>query len=582
MSSPALASLVWMNGSGMLRIFELVPSCHYALKASNIPDLWSLTALIAVLNASHRSLGVSSIPTHRDQDDRNTILMLSSKAARYITKASYLIEAVTIVQFFSVFKNERVRECLYLRRVFLNPLFHNEMPLKRSFLNVIRALLWIELHVNFFELFEGSYYECDAPASVTLVSGGAKAAIPPKTTKQKIAMRNELNAKSTLLLAILDEHLLKFYGIKDEKTLWEAIKTSQLEIHGEVNLQEDANLNLVQIDTDDLEEMNLKWQVAMLTMRVKKFIKKIGRNLNFNGKETTGLDKTKVKCYNCHMRGHFARECRAPRSQGNRNRDNTRRVVPLKTLANALVVTDRMCYDWSYQAGEGPTDFAIKAFLSLGSSTSDTELEESLKEKDNLKLKLEKFETSSRNLTNLINSQSSSKDKTGLGYDSQLNERDLNNKSDVFESASDSCVNESEEDNNQANNRYKASEGYHAVPPPYIGNFMPPRPDLSFAGLADSVFKSAISETITSVHETETSTSKTSKESMEKPKIVRHNDPIIKYWESDSDDECEIRHSIKHNKPSHAKINYVKSDENTRKSVIESHTYKQVENLRNS
>nr|GEV49652.1 hypothetical protein [Tanacetum cinerariifolium] len=60
--------------------------------------------------------------------------------------------------------------------------------------------------------------------------------------------------------------------------------------------------------------------------------------------------------------------------------------------------------------------------------------------------------------------------------------------------------------------RYKASEGYHAVPPPYTGNFMPPRPDLSFAGLDDFVFKSAISETVTSVHETKTSTSKTSKE----------------------------------------------------------------------
>ncbi|GKA28050.1 ribonuclease H-like domain-containing protein [Tanacetum coccineum] len=47
------------------------------------------------------------------------------------------------------------------------------------------------------------------------------------------------------------------------------------------------------IDTDDLEEMDLKWQVAMLTMRVKRFLKKTGRNLNFNGKETVGFDKTK-------------------------------------------------------------------------------------------------------------------------------------------------------------------------------------------------------------------------------------------------------------------------------------------------
>nr|GEY52589.1 probable LRR receptor-like serine/threonine-protein kinase At1g53430 [Tanacetum cinerariifolium] len=77
------------------------------------------------------------------------------------------------------------------------------------------------------------------------------------------------------------------------------------------------------------------------------------RNLNFNGKKTVGFDKTNVECYNCHRRGRFAREARAPRNQGNRNGDNTRRVVPVETPANALVVTDGMSYDWSYQAKEG-------------------------------------------------------------------------------------------------------------------------------------------------------------------------------------------------------------------------------------
>ncbi|GKB76941.1 hypothetical protein Tco_0943836, partial [Tanacetum coccineum] len=54
------------------------------------------------------------------------------------------------------------------------------------------------------------------------------------------------------------------------------------------------NEDLEQIDTDDLEEMDLKWQVSILTMRVKRFLKKTGRNLNFNGKETAGFDKTKL------------------------------------------------------------------------------------------------------------------------------------------------------------------------------------------------------------------------------------------------------------------------------------------------
>ncbi|GJS51392.1 putative ribonuclease H-like domain-containing protein [Tanacetum coccineum] len=458
------------------------------------------------------------------------------------------------------------------------------------------------------------------------------------------------------------------------------------------------NEDLDQIDTNDLEEMDLKWQVAMLTIRVK--------------------------------RGHFARECRAPRNQENRNGDNTRRVIPVETPANALVVTNRMGYDWSYQAKEEPTYFALMAHSSSGSSSSDTEneavyeediafLKYDVKVRDSSITELKNYKVSVNNKTgvgfdsqmnenelhvshmnksevfesasdssvneseednnqvndmykagegyhvvpppytgnfmpprpnlfftglddyvfksaisetvtsvhqtetsasktskesmekpktvrpsapiieeweqaeNLWKSQSSRVDKrnwNGLmtqklrdGFESQINENELHvshmNKSEVFESASDSSVNESEDDNNQVNDMYKAGEGYHAVPPTYTGNFMPPRPDLSFTGLDDSVFKSAISKTVTSVHQTETSASKTSKESMEKPKTVRPSALIIEEWESGSDDDCMIRPSIEQNNPSYAKIKFVKSNENNRKSVIEQHTYRQAENL---
>ncbi|GKE70003.1 ribonuclease H-like domain-containing protein [Tanacetum coccineum] len=139
------------------------------------------------------------------------------------------------------------------------------------------------------------------------------------------------------------------------------------------NSQQLDNEDLEQIDTDDLEEMDLKWQVVILTMRVKRFLKKTGRNLNFNGKETIGFDKTKVECYNCYRRGHFTRECRAPRNQGNRNRDVPRRIILVDTSANALVVQDGIGgYDWSFQAKEGPTNFSLMAHLSSGSSSSSS------------------------------------------------------------------------------------------------------------------------------------------------------------------------------------------------------------------
>nr|GEV62096.1 hypothetical protein [Tanacetum cinerariifolium] len=78
------------------------------------------------------------------------------------------------------------------------------------------------------------------------------------------------------------------------------------------------NEDLEQIDHDDLEEKDLKWQVAMLFMRVKRFYKKTRRKLNFNSKEHIAFDKTKVKCFNYHRRGHFVRECSAPINQGNK------------------------------------------------------------------------------------------------------------------------------------------------------------------------------------------------------------------------------------------------------------------------
>ncbi|GKD35981.1 ribonuclease H-like domain-containing protein [Tanacetum coccineum] len=257
------------------------------------------------------------------------------------------------------------------------------------------------------------------------------------------------------------------------------------------------NEDLEQINTDDLEEMDLKWQVAMLTMRVKRFLKKTGRNLNFNGKEIVGFDKTKVECYNCHRRGHFARECRAPRNQGNRNGDAPRRIVPVETPANALVVQDGIGgYDWSFQAEEGITNFALWPYTS------------------------NKFKESSKNLTKLINSQISAKDKDGLGYDSQINENEVVHS--VFNSR------ESDVDDSPVNDRFKIGKGFHAVPPPYTGNYMPSRPDLSFDGLDDSVYKTKVSET-------ETSISKTSKDIVEKPKTVRPSAPIIEDWDTDSD-----------------------------------------------
>nr|GFB51797.1 hypothetical protein [Tanacetum cinerariifolium] len=96
------------------------------------------------------------------------------------------------------------------------------------------------------------------------------------------------------------------------------------------------NEELKQNDVDDLEKIDLKWQMAMLTMRARRFLQRTRRYLGTNGTAAIGFDMSKVDCYNCHRRGHFDRECRSPRD--NKNKDHPRRTVPVEVpTSNALV-----------------------------------------------------------------------------------------------------------------------------------------------------------------------------------------------------------------------------------------------------
>nr|GEZ72885.1 hypothetical protein [Tanacetum cinerariifolium] len=135
--------------------------------------------------------------------------------------------------------------------------------------------------------------------------------------------------------------------------------------------------DLKQIDIDDLEEIDLRWQMAMLTMRARRFLQKTGKNLGDNGPTSMGFDMSKVECYNCHRKGHFAREYRSPKdSRRNGVAEPQRRTVSVDTsTSNALV---SQCdgvgsYDWSYQAEDEPTNFSLMAF-SPSSSSSDSEV----------------------------------------------------------------------------------------------------------------------------------------------------------------------------------------------------------------
>ncbi|GJX78904.1 ribonuclease H-like domain-containing protein [Tanacetum coccineum] len=290
-------------------------------------------------------------------------------------------------------------------------------------------------------------------------------------------------------MALPNEHQLKFNSYKDAKTLMQAIESRfrevieqtyerlqkliiQLEMHGEVISQEDIRLflrslsqewamhtiawrNKSEIETlslDDLfnnlkayesegvntastqEEMDLRWNIAMLTMRAQRFLKNTGRKLDMTNKERIGFDKSKVECFNCQKKGHFARECKALRNQDSRNKEPTRKNVPVEeTTSNTLV-----------------------------------------------------------------------------------------------------------------------SQWYNVVPPPYTGNFMPPKSDLVYPSLDDFV-NEYVSESVVEKPSVKTNEPKTTRK--------ENRAPIIKDWVSKSEEEDvpKIKTIKIFNKPSFAKINFVKS-----------------------
>nr|GEV12287.1 hypothetical protein [Tanacetum cinerariifolium] len=273
--------------------------------------------------------------------------------------------------------------------------------------------------------------------------------------------------------------------------------------------------DLEQIDQDDLEEIDLKWKVAIFSMRVKS--------------------------------GHFARDCRSARNSGNMNkdarntgymsRDNGKRPIKEED-EQALVVQDGLgIYDWSYQVEEAATNFALMAFTSSPSSSScsNSKVQSCSKQ----------CEQSYEQLKTLFDEQREKLSKANIENIEVLDIKVEEVTEIVFDNRS------SDEENSVANDRFKKGEGYHAVPLPLTRNYMPLKPDLSFAGLDDSIYKFKISETVTSLAKDEKYAHKTSTAYVEKPKEDRSSAPLIEDWET----------SVFTPAPIPAKIDFVKAVE---------------------
>ncbi|GJY55885.1 ribonuclease H-like domain-containing protein, partial [Tanacetum coccineum] len=122
--------------------------------------------------------------------------------------------------------------------------------------------------------------------------------------------------------------------------------------------------DLLQIDEDAMEEIDIRWQVAMITARIRKFMRKTGRPIDLKPKNGITFDKSKIECFNCQKLGHFARECRFAKYQENRaNGRQEKRIVAIEDPnSKALVATDNNeDIDWTKEFDAEPVTFAMMA-----------------------------------------------------------------------------------------------------------------------------------------------------------------------------------------------------------------------------
>nr|GEU49270.1 putative ribonuclease H-like domain-containing protein [Tanacetum cinerariifolium] len=310
---------------------------------------------------------------------------------------------------------------------------------KLPILNPNEFDLWKMRIEKYFLMTDYSLWEVilngDFPAPTRVIEGVVQP-VAPTTAEHRLARKNELKAHGTLLMALPDKHQLKFNIYKDAKNLMEAIKKRFGRIKKTKKVQKallkqqyenfigsssesldqiyDRLQKLINLEEQSLDDLFNSLKIYEADIKISSSARTSTQSIAFVSSQTTDstndpvsdvasvsaasakiyvfalpnvdtlrFDMSKVECYNCHRKGHFARECRSPKdTKTNGAAEPQRRNVPVETsTSNALV---SQCdgvgsYGWSFQAEEEPTNYALMAFTSSSSSSSDNEPTEQVK-----------------------------------------------------------------------------------------------------------------------------------------------------------------------------------------------------------
>nr|GEV90582.1 hypothetical protein [Tanacetum cinerariifolium] len=299
----------------------------------------------------------------------------------------------------------------------------------------------------------------DSPVPTRIVEGVLQP-VAPITAKQRLARKNELKAHGTLLMALPDKHQLKFNSHKDAKTLNETIKKRFVSVAASVSA---TCVKLLTSPLPNVDSLNPSSRGGACKLCSYGFFLS-------NSSSDNEVPSCSKACSKAYAQLHTQYD-KLTNDFCKSQFDVISYQTGLKSVKARLLV---------YKQNESIFEENIKLF-NIEVQLRDTalvtlrhKLDKVKQERDDLKLKLEKFQTSSKNLTDLLASQTN--EKIRLGYNSQVFTKAMFDCENYYYSESD-C--ESWPPSNLYD-RFQPSGGYHDVPPSYTGTFMPPKLDLVF------------------------------------------------------------------------------------------------------